>query len=206
MSTTFMSPWLSGTFRNQQLLPSTVNSNWLCHPVLSFWDRRCLSLNLLLSGSITRHATMTLLFGSLVHVIACRFFSVLFFWFAYRSHGAVILALAFVDHRCQHRHFSTSKLWAMNTAVVLLALLSACVFCCRVLSFGYGAPASHHPIFKFRQPSFCHRLAYHAIVIETAFATCIFKHCAVVALLIFSFLNISLNFLQSFSCFSFTSI
>ena len=45
-----MSRWLFGTFRNQQLLPSTVNSNWLCRPVLSFWDRRRRSLNLPLPG------------------------------------------------------------------------------------------------------------------------------------------------------------
>ena len=82
----------------------------------------------------------------------------------------------------------------MNTAVVLLALLSACVFCCRVLSFGYGAPASHHSTFECRQSNFCYRFAYHAIVSETAFATFICKRCAVVALLIFSFLSISLNF------------
>ena len=36
MSTTFMSRWLFGTFRNQQLLPSTVNSNWLCRQVFFF--------------------------------------------------------------------------------------------------------------------------------------------------------------------------
>ena len=107
MSTTFMSRWLFGTFRNQQLLPSTVNLNWLCRPVLSFWNQRLQSLSLLLPGSITGHATMALLFGLLVHVIASWPFSVLFFRFAYRSHGAVIFALAFVDHHCQHRHFST---------------------------------------------------------------------------------------------------
>ena len=74
----------------------------------------------------------------------------------------------------------------MNTVVVLLALLSACVFCCRVLSFGYGAPASHHPIFEFRQSSFCHRFAYHVIVSEPAFAAFLCKSCAVVAPLRFS--------------------
>ena len=71
---------------------------------------------------------------------------------------------------------------------------------------GYGAPASHHPILEFRQSSFRHRFAYHAIVNEPACATFICKRCVVVALLIFSFLNILLNFLQSSLCFSFTSI
>ena len=74
----------------------------------------------------------------------------------------------------------------MNTAVVLLALLSACVFCCRVLSFGYGAPASHHSTFECRQSNFCYRFAYHAIVSETAFSAFLCKSCAVVAPLRFS--------------------
>ena len=107
MSTTFMSRWLFGTFRNQQLLPSTVNSNWLCRPVLSFWNRRLQSLNLPLPGKYywACHNGISVRFTRACDCMPVLFS--LFFRLAYRSHSAVIFALAFVDHHCQHPHFST---------------------------------------------------------------------------------------------------